>query len=206
MNKIVKKEQFITIVSGLPRSGTSMMMAALQAGGMELLIDGVRLADLNNPKGYFEFERVKKLPKGDVSWVNAAKGKAVKIISSLLPYLPDQFNYRIIFMTRNIGEILSSQERMLERSGKSDKHPVQDEVLQESYLAHLQDIKTWLGDQTRINTLYVSYNDVLLNPRAEFAKVTDFLNHKVDPDQMVSVIDKKLYRERMTISENESKE
>ena len=95
-----------------------MMMSALQAGGMPLVVDEIRQADDNNPKGYYEFERVKKLPKGDTVWLAESPGKAVKIISALLEYLPKEYAYRIIFMERDLGEILASQQRMMVRSGK----------------------------------------------------------------------------------------
>ena len=104
----------ITVVSGLPRSGTSMMMKMLDAGGMEILSDEVRKADEDNPKGYYEFEKVKELEK-DASWMGQAAGKAVKIISALLMHLPEEYSYRIIFMRRKMEEILKSQEQMLIR-------------------------------------------------------------------------------------------
>lgn len=196
IKKILEPDQFITVVSGLPRSGTSMMMSALRAGGMDLLTDQVRSADANNPKGYYEFERVKKLPKGDTDWLESAKGKAVKIISALLAYLPDDYRYRIIFMERNIEEILASQQRMLERTGKQDEHPVPDEVLSQSYYDHLQEQKNWLADQDWIQTLYISYNEVLRRPVESFEQIAAFLDQCVDPLEMVKIVDRDLYREQ----------
>src|SRR5262245_12295550 len=106
----------ITIVSGLPRSGTSMMMSMLEAGGLGALTDGIRAADEDNPKGYYEFERVKKI-KQDTAWLADAKGRVVKMISQLLLDLPAAYQYRIIFMRRNIDEILASQKQMMVRRG-----------------------------------------------------------------------------------------
>jgi hypothetical protein len=196
VKKLFQKEDFITVVSGLPRSGTSMMMSALKAGGMAVLTDEIRSADKNNPKGYFEFERVKKLPKGDTGWVRSAQGKSVKIISALLGYLPDDFRYRVIFMERNIEEILASQQRMLERNSKQDDHPMSDDDLRQSYQDHLKEQKAWLADQDWIQTLHISYNDVLREPEKVFIQVAGFLDQRVDPLEMVKVVDPDLYREQ----------
>ena len=108
----------ITIVSGLPRSGTSMMMQMLKQGGIEILTDKIRQNDVNNPRGYYELEKVKELPK-DNTWLPEAEGKGVKIIVQLLQYLLPGFEYRIIFMQRDIKEILRSQKKMLENLGKN---------------------------------------------------------------------------------------
>ena len=106
----------IVVVSGLPRSGTSMMMQMLEAGGMEVMTDGLRAADEDNLKGYFEYETVKALHT-DRNWLPEARGKAVKIISELLKYLPETQTYRIIFLRRALEEVLASQDRMLVRRG-----------------------------------------------------------------------------------------
>ena len=137
IKKLIGKNDFITVVSGLPRSGTSMMMSALHAGGMSLLVDHVRQADKNNPKGYFEFEPVKRLPQGESGWIKDAQGKAVKIISSLLTFLPEDFHYRIIFMERDLEEILASQQHMLERTGKDSSQSISIDQMRESYREHL---------------------------------------------------------------------
>ena len=113
-----KEEKFVTVVSGLPRSGTSMMMKMIEAGGIAPLTDKIRRADDDNPKGYFEFERVKKMPDGDTAWVEDAQGKAVKVIAALLEYLPQEYTYKVLFMRRSMDEILASQKQMLIRSEK----------------------------------------------------------------------------------------
>jgi hypothetical protein len=113
-----QQDNYIVVVSGLPRSGTSMMMKMLQAGGIGIMTDNLRVADENNPKGYYEFERVKQLDKGDNAWVAEAQGKVIKVISYLLEFLPADFHYKVIFMRREMAEILASQRHMLERDGK----------------------------------------------------------------------------------------
>jgi len=196
MKKLIGSKDNITIVSGLPRSGTSMMMSALKAGGMPLLTDEIRGADPNNPKGYYEFERVKKLPKGDVAWLNSARGKAVKVISALLEYLPPDYHYHVIFMERNLEEILASQHRMLVRTGKEQHHPVADETIRQSYQNHLSEVKFYLEDKDWIETLYVSYNQILQQPLEGFKGVAVFLDGRVDPAAMAKVVDPSLYREK----------
>ena len=196
IQKLVGSKQSITIVSGLPRSGTSMMMSALKAGGMPLLTDEVREADPNNPKGYYEFERVKKLSKGDDAWLDSASGKAVKVISALLEYLPPDYQYQVIFMERNIHEILASQRRMLVRTGKEQQHPVADETIHQSYQNHLSEVKSWLADKDWIDTLYVSYNQILQQPLEEFNRVAKFLEDRVNPRAMAKVVEPSLYREK----------
>ena len=196
IKRIFKKEGFITVISGLPRSGTSMMMSALKAGGMPLLIDGLREADRNNPKGYFEYEPVKKLSKGRVEWIHSAEGKAVKIISALLEYLPKEYQYKIIFMERDLEEILASQKRMLKRSGVVENEPISDQDMKKSYQAHLKQVKSYLAETDWLDALYISYNQVLLDPVGEFRRVAEFLDNMVDPEEMARIVDPDLYRER----------
>ena len=107
----------VIIVSGLPRSGTSMMMKMLEAGGLKILTDNLREADANNPKGYYEFERVKQMKDGNLAWLPDAVGKVVKIVTGLIIYLPSDYKYKIIFMKRDLNEVLSSQKKMLGRLG-----------------------------------------------------------------------------------------
>ena len=140
--------KFVTIVSGLPRTGTSMMMRMLDAGGMEALSDNIRQADIDNPNGYYEFERVKKI-KEDASWLSNTVGKVFKMVSMLLFELPPSFQYKIIFMERDLDEMMASQDRMLARLGKasSDTDPDKMKAL---YSKHLTDIKAWFG-ASRLN-------------------------------------------------------
>ena len=196
LKRIFRESRFITVVSGLPRSGTSMMMSALKAGGMPLLVDGIREADKNNPKGYYEFEPVKKLPAGKVDWLGSAKGRAVKIISALLKYLPEGHQYRLIFMERDIEEILASQKRMLGRSGVVEEKPISDEDMRKSYQAHIKQVKSYLAERDWLQVSYVSYNQVLQDPEGEFQRIAKFLDNVVDPITMTNVVDPDLYRER----------
>ena len=190
-----KSQEFITVVSGLPRSGTSMMMKILEAGGLPPLTDNLRTADEDNPKGYFEFERVKKMPDGDISWVEDAQGKAVKVISALLEHLPPAYSYRVLFMQRKIDEILASQKQMLVRSGKPTDQ-VSDEQLAEMYGKHLAKVKAWLDEQTNFSVNYLDYNAMLADPTKYARQVNQFLDNSLNPQDMARVVDPNLYRQR----------
>ncbi|HHR85747.1 MAG TPA: sulfotransferase family protein [Candidatus Acetothermia bacterium] len=187
-------DKTITVVSGLPRSGTSMMMMMLQAGGMDVLTDNIRQADDDNPKGYYEFERVKEI-EHDTEWLPLAEGKAVKMISALLQHLPDNHGYKVIFMRRKMEEILASQRKMLIRRGE-DPDVVSDKKIAEVSRKHLQQMEKWLSEQPHIDVLYVRYNDVLTDPRAQATRVSRFLDDCVDPERMASAVDERLYRQR----------
>jgi hypothetical protein len=184
----------IMVVSGLPRSGTSMMMRMLEAGGYVIFTDDIRTPDENNPKGYYEFERVKKLKDGDHSWVIDSKGKVVKVVSALLVHLPHDFQYKIIFMQRDMGEILASQRKMLHRQGNPDS--LSDDVLTDLYQKHLNKTTTWLASQPNMDVIYVSYNDLIQNPEDDVSRVSQFLGGILDDQAMLTVIDPTLYRER----------
>ena len=190
-----KIANFITIVSGLPRSGTSMIMKMLEAGGLPPLTDNLRTADDDNPKGYYEFERVKKMPDGDTAWVGDAHGKAVKVISALLEHLPPSYSYRVLFMQRKMEEILASQQKMLIRSGKpTDK--VSDEQLAAMYAKHLAKIKAWLNDQSNFSVLYLDYNSMLVDPQKYSAQINHFLDDSLNQQDMARIVDPDLYRQR----------
>ncbi|RME09621.1 MAG: sulfotransferase family protein [Ardenticatenia bacterium] len=188
-------DAFVTVVSGLPRSGTSMMMKMLEAGGLPLLVDNIRQADEDNPKGYYEFERVKALPKGDVEWVSQAQGKAVKIISVLLQHLPETYHYKIIFMRRDLEEVLRSQRKMLIRRGH-DPNEQDDDKLRELYTRHLAQIETWLAQQPHMDVLYVPYGEMVTHPQPFAEEVNAFLGGHLDVQAMVEVVDPTLYRNR----------
>ena len=186
---------FITIVSGLPRSGTSMMMKMLEAGGIAPYTDNIRSADDDNPKGYYEFERVKKLPDGDTEWLRSAEGKAVKVISALLEHLPSDYTYRVLFMQRKMEEILASQKQMLIRSGKP-ADDVGDEQLTEMYGKHLAKVIDWLESQANFSVIYLDYNQMLVDPQKYALQVNQFLGDVLDPQAMAGVVDSNLYRQR----------
>ena len=186
---------FIPIVSGLPRSGTSLMMNMLAAGGLEVLTDHLRAPDDDNPVGYFELEEVKKLAKGDLSWLARSNGKAVKVISTLLPYLPDGYRYRIIFMRRAIKEVLASQRKMLINRGENpDK--ISDDQMAEMFEKDLQQSERWLNSQAHAARIDIDYKELITNPRPLVAEINRFLGGGLDEDRMLAVIDPSLYRQR----------
>jgi hypothetical protein len=193
--KRIPKTAGITIVSGSPRSGTSMMMSMLEAGGLLPLTDLLRAADEDNPKGYYEFERVKKLDEGDIAWLPEAGGKAVKVISMLLRHLPPGYPYKVLFMRRKIGEILASQQKMLANREKPTNQ-VSDRELAAMYRQHLEQVEVWLAAQANIVVLYVNYNQVLESPRPQVERINRFLGGTLDEEAMLAVVDKRLYRQR----------
>ena len=187
-------KDFVTIVSGLPRSGTSMMMRMLEAGGMEIVTDNVRKADDDNPRGYFEYERVKKL-KEDPSCLDVCHGKAVKIISMLLLDLPPDRKYKVIFMEREMDEMLSSQRVMLQRLGKKDDD-ISDETMADKFAKHVRQVEAWIDKQDYLDVLYVKYNEVIEDSQNHAVRVNEFLGKVLDVKKMVGVIEKSLYRQR----------
>jgi hypothetical protein len=186
----------ITVVSGLPRSGTSMMMKMLAAGGVEPLIDNLREADDDNPKGYFEFERVKQI-EHDKAWLADARGRVVKLISALLKHLPSEYNYKIIFMRRAMSEILASQRQMLLRRGEP-ADAVPDEKMAAMFEKHIAQVESWLAAQPNIETIFVSYNDVMNDPRPHAERINDFLGGTLRVDAMTAVADRSLYRQKQS--------
>ncbi len=185
----------IVVVSGLPRSGTSMMMKMLEAGGLPVLADHRRQADADNPKGYYEFERVKQLDKGDKAWVAEAQGKAVKVISALLEHLPPDYQYRIIFMHRAMEEVLASQRKMLEHRGEANDQ-VSDEELARLFEKHLAKVQGWLRSQPHFAVLDVNYNAMLAAPRPQIQAINTFLGGILDEEKMAAIVDPNLYRNR----------
>ncbi|GIX47677.1 MAG: hypothetical protein KatS3mg131_1888 [Candidatus Tectimicrobiota bacterium] len=183
----------VIIVSGLPRSGTSMMMRMLAAGGMAVLTDHQRPPDEDNPRGYFELEAAKRI-KEDASFLAQAQGKAVKLVSALLYYLPADRPYRVIFMERHLAEVLASQKKMLQRRGK----PVaeDDARMAQVFAKHLAEVKAWLAQQPHIACLYVSYHQVIAAPQAQARAVNRFLGGGLDVKRMAQAVEAALYRNR----------
>jgi hypothetical protein len=188
------KSDTIVIVSGLPRSGTSMMMKMLAAGGVEPLIDNLRAADDDNPKGYFEFERVKQI-EHDKAWLADARGRAVKLISALLKHLPPTYNYKVIFMRRAMPEILASQRQMLLRRGEP-ADAVPDDKMAAMFDKHVAQLESWLAAQPNIETVYVSYNEVMKDPRPHAKGINAFLGGSLNVEAMAEVADRSLYRQK----------
>jgi len=172
-----------------------MMMKMIEAGGLELLTDRIREPDDDNPKGYYEFERVKALRKGDVTWLPEAKGKVVKVISDLLKALPSQYQYRVIFMRRNLDEVLASQSATLARKGVST-NAEDDAKLKTLYQQHTTEVEAWLEDQHNMSVMYVWYGDMLASPGEHLPKVAEFLGGSVDVATMMTVVDPALHRQK----------
>jgi hypothetical protein len=190
----ISQNNVVTIVSGLPRSGTSMMMQMLAAGGMDTLTDGIRKSDVDNPKGYYEFEIVKTI-QDDKSWIDGCAGKVIKMVSMLLYYLPDDRRYKVVFMRRNMKEMIASQFKMLDRLERDDEE--RNEVkLAIKYDRHLREIQPWLKVQKHIDVLYISYNHIINNPEKYIKKLNRFLGNHLNEKKMVQTIDKSLYRQK----------
>lgn len=188
------KRDYVIIVSGLPRSGTSMMMKAIEAGGIKPIIDHIRKADEDNPKGYYEFEPVKKT-KEDSSWLKDASGKVVKMVYRLLYDLPADYQYRVVFTQRDLKEVLASQTKMLERSGKSGGG-ISDEQMEALFTAELSKCEKWLSDQPNFKVLYISHRDMINDGLVQAQKINGFLDGDLDVNAMASVVDTALYRNR----------
>ena len=185
----------IVLVSGLPRSGTSMAMKMLEAGGLPVVADGVRSADEDNPKGYFEDERVKALGESrDKSWLRRARGRAIKIISYLLKDLPPDNNYKVIFLRRDLREILASQTKMLER--RNEEGGASDEQMLEIYRSHLWRVDYLFRHAAHFERLDLQYAEVVADPRRAAETMNAFLGGRLDVEKMVEAVDPRLYRNR----------
>ncbi len=185
----------IVVVSGLPRSGTSMMMKMLEQGGLQVVTDSLRTADDDNPNGYYEIEIVKQMPSGQTAWLDGAQGKVVKVISALLEYLPAKYHYKVIFMERAIGEVLASQKKML--VNRQEESTISDAEMQEQFQKHVAAAKYWLARQPNISVLYVDYNKMLTAPDPLSQTIADFLDLGLDVDKMRAVPNERLYRNRV---------
>ncbi len=187
-------DNFITIVSGLPRSGTSLMMQMLAAGGLPVLTDALRLPDESNPRGYLEFEPVKRL-RTDQSWLEQARGRAVKIIHLLLRELPTdgRFQYRVLFLRRPLEEVIASQSAMLARAGKASAEPV---ALARIFASQLAQVEQWLAAQPCFTVRQVEYHRLVREPTIVAGELNAFLGGGLDPTLMARAVDPKLYRHR----------
>lgn len=184
----------IIVVSGLPRSGTSLVMQMLSAGGIPTYNDNSRVRDKNNPCGYFEHKSVKKL-ETDSSWLFKVKGQAVKIISHLIKHLPETYKYKVIFVQRNLDEVLVSQNKMLQAGGFERGNLTNTELLL-YYKNHLQQITNWLNTQKNISLLYLDYSQIIINPVLAVGEMINFLKLDLNSQKMKSVIDPTLYRSK----------
>jgi hypothetical protein len=184
---------FLTVVSGLPRSGTSLMMSMLDAGGLPVLVDNIRAADYDNPRGYYEYEPVKAL-KSDATWVARARGQGVKMVYLLVYDLPPDVEYRVLFMQRNLDEVLASQRVMLERLGKPVRSD--DRTIAELFRRHLAKFVGWVKDRPNFRVLNVDYNAMVRDPEPVVAEIIPFLGGGLDADAMIRTVDPSLYRNR----------
>ncbi|MDG3005345.1 sulfotransferase family protein [Paludisphaera mucosa] len=186
------RDEEIVVVSGLPRSGTSLMMQMLDKGGIEAVSDGQRTPDVDNPRGYYEFEVVKKI-KDDVSWIPETRGKVFKMVSQLLYDLPASETYRVVFMQRDFDEMLTSQEKMLARLGRPSAP--RDEI-KRAFTQHLDRLYAWLEKQPNMHVLFVRHHDLVAEPRAQSERINAFFGGRLDVDAMVDAVDPSLYRNR----------
>jgi hypothetical protein len=186
----------VIVVSGLPRSGTSMAMQMLEAAGIPLVSDGVREASEDNPRGYCEDERVKRLHKKDEDqvWLSEARGKAVKVISFLLRDLPATNHYKVIFMRRPLSEVLASQRKMLERRGESDA--TSDETMFQLWQSHLSKVESLLERSPHLEHLDLHYADVVEDALTQAHRIREFLDLPLDAEAMANAVDESLYRNR----------
>ncbi|MBY9007851.1 MAG: sulfotransferase domain-containing protein [Candidatus Lokiarchaeota archaeon] len=178
----------LIIVSGIPRSGTSLIMQMLRAGGMDILSDHKRKADKNNPKGYLELQAVKNLFK-DNSCLVKQTGKVVKVISHLLIYIPKNQLYKIIFINRNINEIIKSQQKMLRENTKN-----YSKTLKKAFKKELSNVKLWINNQPNIELLNLNFKDIIKNPEKEINNIIKFLNISLNREKMINIIEPSLYR------------
>jgi hypothetical protein len=202
---------WITVVTGLPRSGTSLLMQMLGAGGLPLLCDESRRPDVDNPLGYFEYELVKRIAR-DVSWIDAAVGHGVKIVLGLLAHLPRDYEYRVILVERDLGEVMASQRKMLLRQGAGGELAASPEeidaeeeaLLREAFDAQLRDIARGLREMSGVELLEVRHGELLARPRQVAEAIDDFLRgdlsgdlgDDLDVDAMAACVDPTLYRQR----------
>ena len=183
------------VVSGLPRSGTSMAMQMLAAGGMEPLTDGLRTPDESNPQGYYELERVKDLENTtDWSWLEQARGRAVKVITFLIPYLPETFNYKVIFMQRKLAEVLASQTKMLDALGEENE--AEDKRMRKFFIDHVARTKSLLSHRPCFEALHLQYDAVVADGVRYAEEMSRFVGKRLDTEAMAAVISPELYRNR----------
>jgi len=189
-----KTNEKIIVVSGLPRSGTSMMMKMLAEGGLPTVVDALRQADEDNPNGYFEIEASKSLKDGEKKWLYAAQGKVVKVISYLLEFLPDDLSYDVIFMEREISEVLASQRKMLQR--RNEISTLTDAEMETQFREHLRAVKYWAARKPNMRILFVKYSQMVDAPETLCKSIVDFLEIPLDLKAMQSVPNQSLYRNR----------
>ena len=198
ISSLIRRHRYgepIVIVSGLPRSGTSMVMKMLDAGGFPIMTDHARRADEDNPEGYFEYERVKQLATQiDKSWVREARGKALKVISHLVKELPADNFYSVILVRRDLTEVLKSQNIMLTR--RQQPNPIEDAQAQELYRKHLLSVQLHLQNSPNTELLSMRFHEIVRDPLGSARQISRFVPGRLDPNRMAGVVNERLYRNR----------
>ncbi|MFB3117320.1 MAG: sulfotransferase domain-containing protein [Myxococcota bacterium] len=198
LKRVFRRQQgkSIVVVSGLPRSGTSMLMKMLESGGMEILTDSERAADIDNPKGYFEYERIKDLEKEtDKSYVREGRGKVLKVISFLIKDLPDDNDYRVIFMRRDLDEVLASQNKMIHRLGTTDTTAT-EAAMKEAYRNDIVRTRLLCKNRPNFELIEIGYKLTIEDPAATARSVNAFVGGHLDEAAMREAVDGSLYRNR----------
>ena len=173
-----------------------MMMKMLESGGMAIMTDGGRDADIDNPKGYFEYERTKDLEKEtDKSYISEGRGKALKVISFLIKDLPDDNDYRVIFMRRDLDEVLASQDKMIQRLGTTDSS-ADAEAMKEAYRNDIVRARLLCKKRPNFELIEVHYRSSIEDPVETSRKVNAFLGHRLDEKAMREAVEESLYRTR----------
>lgn len=182
----------IVVITGLPRSGTSVLMQMLAAGGLPPLTDGLRTADDDNPRGYWEWEAAKRLPR-DPNQILAAEGRAVKVVTPLLPHLPKGPAYRLLLIRRDTLEVARSQAAMLARTGASPALPIPEMAL--ALAGTLRQTEAWLARQPHLRVLCVEHAEVLRSPLSAAQRMTEFLALRLNTAAMAAQVDSQLHRQ-----------
>jgi hypothetical protein len=186
----------IIVVSGLPRSGTSLMMKMLEAADLELLVDNKREPDQDNPKGYYELEAVAQMKEKGTNWVAEAPGKAVKVVAPLLKYLPADYSYKVLFMRREMPEILASQKQMLARRGK-DTEAVPDAMMAQIFEKQLAEVLKWMSENSSTEYIEIPFSELVAGNMQILESMSNFLKLDMDLNAMVQIADPELYRQRV---------
>jgi hypothetical protein len=187
----------IIIVSGLPRSGTSLMMQILHSGGIPILCDNEVLPDESNPRGYFEYSPVKNSFK-DISWIPQAHGKAVKVITQLIPCIKTDVKIKIIFMERELKEVIQSQHKMiLQKNNKTSQSNLFDQKLIDTYTAQISKVEDWIQEKSQIEYIKIKYNQLINNPKYSIEQINTFLSIELNMNKIIEVIDPNLYRNKL---------
>ena len=163
----------------------------LHKGGIKVLTDHDRKADESNPKGYFEYNPVMSIHK-DNSWLGEAKNKSVKVVAPLLKFLSPEYRYKVIFMNRDLTEIIKSQQKMVGKN--TDILPVK---LFEAFNKQLDQVEIWKQKEPGVELMYLNYKDVLDNTDEVINKLSSFIGLDLNASEMISCVDKTLYRNKV---------